>query len=145
MKFKKTKFIEPYIYFDNKRRINIPGLSHKARQKGVYIIIDKKSKTPLYVGKSNNILYRTITRHFQAWNDNKQQRFTYDDELTLIRVIYTNTDKQTNILEELLLKKLKPIDNLDNKLKFIFDTEKSYISEIKEAEKSALMITEAPF
>lgn len=38
-------------------------------QNGVYVIVDRKTKIPIYVGESHsNRLIHTATRHIQSWN-----------------------------------------------------------------------------
>lgn len=100
---KSTKFFKPY----NKKNYNL-----SATGRGVYII--KKGDVVVYVGLSYTDVKRTLYRHFQAWNDNRFERVTYDGEnrnLFKIKVIFCKTEKETAELEYLLIKKLKPRDN----------------------------------
>lgn len=145
MNFKATKWIIPYKEINGKFRVNIPGLSWKKNQKGVYLIKDINTNTLFYVGKSGSNLYKTITRHFQSWDDPRQQRFTYYKDSVKIRVVYTNSQKQADILEELLVKKYKPTDNINKFNLFSLKEDPEYLKSIADAEKNAQKIEEAPF
>lgn len=103
---KKTRFVDPY---NEKGRINLPTCP-KCRQSGVYLIKSKRSGAIIYVGHSSTNLYKTILRHFQTWNDRKQERFVYNKTGYTIRVIFT-TPSRAALLEKYLILKLKPRDN----------------------------------
>ena len=49
-------------------KTNIRPLSNR---KGVYII--RENDKVVYIGNSNNCIYRTIMRHFYKWNDRAQK------------------------------------------------------------------------
>lgn len=107
---KKTRWFSPYAA---KGKTNLRPATNKA---GVYIIKEfakgSKSGVIVYVGMSKTDLYKTITRHFQKWDDPKQVRVTYsqDSNLYQIRVVFT-TPKQAEKLEEALREHYKPRDN----------------------------------
>ncbi|MEN9609562.1 MAG: hypothetical protein RLZZ628_376 [Bacteroidota bacterium] len=77
--FSKYKTIPVYSEIPEKQlgwkgKLNIGFAQNKA---GVYIICE--NGIPVYVGKSESNLYKTISRHFQTWNDtNQPQRIVYD-------------------------------------------------------------------
>lgn len=109
---KATKFFKPY----EGENCNL-----KATGKGVYII--KKGDSVFYVGMSYNDVKRTMYRHFQKWTDRRSaytkknqlyERVTYEGQnrnLFRVKVIFCKTDKEVTILEQLLIKKLRPKDN----------------------------------
>jgi len=97
------------VYINNK--IN-PDFKLKAsgNQKGVYIL--RKNGKIVYIGYSGSNLYKTLTRHFQSWNDNNQVRITFNkNERISARIIYTSTAEQAYKLEKALIKKYKPTEN----------------------------------
>jgi hypothetical protein len=82
-------------------------------KKGVYII--KELNQIVYVGYSEHDLYKTITRHFQKWNDEQQpERISYFNQKEFIdfkiRVILCD-DKRLAELEKGLIMKYAPRDN----------------------------------
>lgn len=82
-----------------------------ARKKtGVYIFY--KSNQPVYVGKSENDVYKALYRHLQKWNDQEQTRIVYNSDEIKIRVVYC-TALQARKLESALIKKYNPVDNLN--------------------------------
>lgn len=83
---------------------------YTAKQAGVYLIY--KAGELVYIGYSQNNLYRTLYRHFQSWNDPTQQRITYNpnDTSIKVRVIYTPPSKAQK-LERALILKYQPKDN----------------------------------
>lgn len=100
----RSKWFKPY-------RQNKPSLPSKYYKKaGVYIIRSKKTKKPIYVGYSGNNLKRTLYRHFQVHNDDKQQRFVYDKNKYEIK-IYRTGSKTAERLEKFLIEKLNPKNN----------------------------------
>lgn len=135
MKAKRTRFAKPYkktkggTYF----RTNLPLLDHKKDQAGVYFIKKIGSPKILYVGYSENSLYKTIYRHFQKWIDisrEKKTRFTYPKDGYMVKIIFTDKDKAA-MLEKHFIRKLKPRDN-NFKYEMYFDDEQD-----KAAEKAA--------
>lgn len=74
------------------------------------MIKSKRTGKIKYVGHSTNNLKRTLYRHFQQWNDKAQDRYVYDRNNYLIRVIST-TAKRAPELEKYLINKYKPKDN----------------------------------
>jgi hypothetical protein len=60
---------------------------------GVYAIRDRWSHIALYVGESHtDNLRRTITRHFQTWNDAEQERAVYGRERAEVCWLQTAAD-----------------------------------------------------
>lgn len=83
-------------------------------KKGVYLICSKRTKEPLYIGMSGSNVYKTMTRHLQRWDDPTQQRTTYKNRgAYLVRIVFTNTEKQAERLEKALIIKHRPRDNPD--------------------------------
>lgn len=79
---------------------------------GVYVIYEDRRR--VYIGHSTTDLYRTITRHFQAWDDPTQRRVTYADSLGRHRydvAVTFTTPKQAASLERSLILKHRPRDN----------------------------------
>lgn len=74
---------------------------------GVYLI--KEGDKIIYVGKSGYNLYKTISRHFQTWND-RRPRIVYYNRKLKIRVILC-TSAQADKLEKALILKHNPRDN----------------------------------
>lgn len=102
---KQTKFFKPY------KKPQSTNLKFTDGKSGVYLIKYKGATKPVYVGMSSSNLYKTITRHFQSWDDPRQVRVTYSQKADiLIRVIFT-TPKQAERLEKYLVLKYKPEDN----------------------------------
>ena len=79
-------------------------------QPGVYLIKSKQTGEIKYVGYSSNNLKRTLYRHFQQHNDREQERFIFDRNKHLIRVIGTTKDRAP-LLEKYLIDKYKPKAN----------------------------------
>ena len=102
---KQTKFFKPYA---KPHKTNLKFTDGKA---GVYIIKRPGTTKPLYVGMSQTNLYKTITRHFQAWPDNSQVRVTYSQRSNVVMRVIITTPKQAERLEKHLILKYKPTDN----------------------------------
>lgn len=97
------------VYINNKINKQL-RLKPTANQKGVYIL--KKGNEIKYIGYSGSNLYKTLTRHFQSWQDRTQIRITYSkSENIKARIIYTPTATQAAKLEKALILKYKPSDN----------------------------------
>ena len=102
---KQTKFFKPYA------KPGSTNLKFTDGKSGVYIIKRPGETKPLYIGMSGSNLYKTITRHFQAWPDESQVRVTYSQKSNVVmRVIFT-TPKQAERLEKYLISRYKPKDN----------------------------------
>jgi len=112
-KLKSTGFFKPYTPDGN--------YSLKSTGTGVYII--KYQNKVWYVGMSRKDVRNTLYRHFQLWNDKRSvwgkkmqpyERVSYygknRDNFT-IKVIFCKGAIEAEILEQLLIKKLKPKDN----------------------------------
>lgn len=94
------------------------NLGFTQNKTGVYIIREKmrgqRYKT-VYVDNSTGDLYKTITRHFQDWNDKEQpERVTYKRFLEfrkyIVQIGFCHK-KQALPLEAALIEKYKPRDN----------------------------------
>jgi endonuclease YncB( thermonuclease family) len=101
---KKTKFLPLYINGKVNKALNLDNKKY-----GVYLI--KRGGVVRYIGYSSSQIYKTITRHFQSWEDRQQIRITYPKAGTTIRIIYTNTPQQAQQLERALIIKHQPPDN----------------------------------
>ena len=123
---RKTAFFKPYD--KTGKNTNLKKFMNKA---GVYLI--KESGKLTYIGYSAGNLYKTITRHFQTWNDPTQPRFFYERSKCTIRVVLT-TPKQAAALEETLIQKYKPTDN---KLKLNLYSERERKRIIEDFESAA--------
>lgn len=112
-KLKATGFFKPYSPEGN--------YNLKTTGCGVYII--KEGERVVYVGIGRKDLRNTLYRHFQQWTDKRTvagrkytpyERITYsgnDREKYLIKVIFCKGIIEAEIIEQLLIKKLKPRDN----------------------------------
>jgi len=100
------RFIPPY---KSNNRTAFPQTKQRA---GVYII--KENNKIVYIGHSQGNLYKTLYRHFQAWNHKSQEVITYQSRLKkhkyTVRVIFT-TAPQAIRLERYLVIKYRPRDN----------------------------------
>jgi excinuclease UvrABC nuclease subunit len=125
-KIKSTGFFKPYLAPRNQ--------TLKSTGAGCYII--KKNGLVVYVGQSSTDVKGTLYRHFQKWTDRRSawgrrnmiyERTTYfgqDVNLFTVKVIFTPTAYESQLLEFMLIKKLKPRDNeLKNELYENHDTE----------------------
>ena len=114
-KLKSTRFFAPYS------GDNLKTQTLKATGAGVYII--KKNGLVVYVGRSSADVKSTLYRHFQKWTDRRSvwgkrnmlyERVTYDGQNRAnftVKVIFTPTDFEANVIEHMLILKLKPRDN----------------------------------
>ena len=83
---------------------------------GVYMIY--KGENLRYVGFSANDLYKTMYRHFQSWQDEKQVRVVYKNLKDIkVRVVYC-PPMQAAKLERALIIKYSPTDNPQKLLNF---------------------------
>ncbi len=106
--FKKSRWRTPYRSDDRQTTFN-----EVRKRSGVYVIT--KGKTVLYVGYSGSQLYKTLYRHFQAWNHPFQTVITYRGQNRKdfrVRVILCSPARAER-LEAFLIKKLEPKDNPD--------------------------------
>lgn len=100
------KRIHPY--FSNGKS----ALTHLQKKSGVYLIYE--NDRVVYVGHSRSNLYKTITRHFQAWDDPTQRRVTYvNGKLSGIYTVkvYLTKPSDAPILEEKYIMQYLPRDN----------------------------------
>ena len=125
---KKTKLLPPYNEGTRQTTFKDRG------RPGVYLIY--KNGELRYVGMSQSNLYKTMYRHFQNWEDKKQERVVYKYLSGIkCRVIYC-TAAQAAKLERALILKYKPTDN-PNKLElFTLDaSDEKMIQQVKEADE----------
>ncbi|MEA5404515.1 hypothetical protein VB776_16400 [Arcicella sp. DC2W] len=125
---RKSKYVSPY---DSKGNTSF---SERTQRSGVYVI--RFQGQIIYVGMSKTNVYKTLYRHFQVWNDFREEsretknqharrynRITYQEARRnnfkgyTIRVILA-TEKQTIELEKMLIRKHKPIDNAEKYAKY---------------------------
>jgi len=91
------------------------------KKSGVYLI--KENSILVYVGFSQNNLYKTLYRHFQEWTDKSyrggrsappEHRVTYVSKMKrhnyTVRIVYFST-AQAARLEKMLIRKHNPRDN----------------------------------
>lgn len=91
----------------------VTNIGFTQNKSGTYII--KEDGEIVYVGQSQNNLYRTILRHFQQWNDAQSpDRITYKNSLHrhryTVRIIFASPTRALK-LEEALIRKYRPRDN----------------------------------
>jgi excinuclease UvrABC nuclease subunit len=99
-------------------KTNINSLMGKS---GVYFIKKKGDTKPCYVGRSSYDLYKTITRHFQSWQDPNQQRVVYSQRsIYQVRVIICSANDAI-FLERLYILKHRPKDNIQKYQTYAFD------------------------
>lgn len=109
---KVTKWFKPYKA-DGKYNFTEDG-------KGCYLI--KKDGKIVYIGKSLSSIKKTMYRHFQQWTDLRSsygrkfspyERVTYkgDSGKFLCKVIFSGSSTDIDLLEQVLIKKIKPRDN----------------------------------
>ncbi len=119
---KKTAYHKPY---KKRKGRTLATFRHAIfnSKPGVYIV--RKGKKIVYIGHSQSNVYKTLYRHFQSWNDRSQKRVTYPKfSPTLTVRIVLCTTKQAPRLENILIRKYKPVDNT-LKLEFIFKDQES--------------------
>lgn len=124
----------PPYYENGLTRFNI---RHKP---GVYLIY--KHKRLVYVGYSASDVYKTMYRHFQKWNDKSQQRVVYQhlNNIT-VRVVYCRTGAKAKALEEALILKYKPEDNINKYERFEMDSKnKEALKEYEDSSKNGIYI-----
>lgn len=107
----KSRFFKVYI---NNRINPALGINSGSPSPGVYLV--KQGEEITYVGFSGYNVYKTLTRHFQSWEDG-QHRTTFKNRNSnniTARVIKTTAAQAAN-LEKALILKYKPRHN-KNKL-----------------------------
>lgn len=119
---------------------------------GCYLI--KKGKRIIYVGHSKTDVKKTLYRHFQTWTDIRttEQRYTqgyervtyqgYDLNEFKIKVIYTPTPREAELLEQVLIQKIKPKDNTQKLM--MFSPAEQYQA-IEKIETAQLLPEDVPF
>lgn len=94
----------------------------------MYIV--REGKKVVYVGHSKTDAKKTLYRHFQLWTDirtDEEKNASAHDRVTYagknlgqytVKMYYTNTGTEAEILEQLLINKIKPRDNISKILLF---------------------------
>lgn len=109
----KTKRLPPY-------QENGHATFNKRNVCGTYLIY--KKGVLRYVGFSSNNLYRTLYRHFQAWETQSQTRAVYKNLKDIkVCVVYTNNGVEAENLEKAIIIKKKPTDNEHKYKKYTTD------------------------
>ena len=128
------KKFKPVRESGNKFSSYIRALKGKS---GVYIIRKARGSKYIYIGQSSSNLYKTITRHFQSWDDPRQVRTSYLDSggQYLFKSVLLSPARALK-LEKALIIKHRPLDN-PNKLDFyelndLTSKEKSLLSEFED-------------
>lgn len=108
---KKSRWFDPYA------RRNKTNLRPAKARSGVYLVRSKPApgQKPkiVYVGMSQTDLYKTISRHFQVWDDPTQQRVTFPQSGYEIRIVFC-TPRQAVRLEEALRANHMPSKNIQD-------------------------------
>lgn len=108
---KKSKYFDPYIQIHNKSGEQVYRCALKRiKRAGVYFIM--REKRIVYVGMSTTNIYKTLYRHFQNWNDRRQNRKVYPKTGYKIRVIFCSPIQAARIEKHFVLK-ITPEDNKD--------------------------------
>jgi excinuclease UvrABC nuclease subunit len=94
--------------YNKQGKPNFPDIKNKS---GVYLIANTKNKI-VYVGYSGSNLYKTMYRHFQSWDDDKQVRATFPKKGYKVRLVFMSKSKAQK-LEKALILKYKPKGNPD--------------------------------
>ncbi len=112
MRIEKTPWFKPY---KAERRATLERTGA-----GVYLI--RKNGKVVYIGKSHTDVKKTLYRHFQTWTDLRSfygrkaspyARVTYKDtpgEYSC-RVLFCSNPGKVDLLEQVLIKNLRPADN----------------------------------
>ena len=112
---------------------------------GVYFIKRKGATKPVYVGSSNGSLKKTIYRHFQQWQTDRQHqrdRTTYPKNGYLVKVIKT-TPTQAAEMEKIFIQRFHPAGN---PIKYnLFHPRTERVKKIIEKIRNADALEEAPF
>jgi hypothetical protein len=134
-----SKYFEPYTGTRATMRGQWTGTS------GVYFIKRKGATKPVYIGSSNGSLKKTIYRHFQNWETDRQHqrdRTTYPKHGYIIKVIKT-TPQQAAELEKIFIQRFQPAGN---PIKYsLFNPKPERIKKILDKVKNADELEEAPF
>jgi Uri superfamily endonuclease len=97
------------IYSSVYPAIGKPQMEWAKNKSGVYFI--KENGRLVYIGHSGYNLYKTITRHFQQW-DQRQYRVTYIPGAAKYQVkAILTSPAEAPTLEEKLINQYKPRDN----------------------------------
>jgi excinuclease UvrABC nuclease subunit len=135
-----SKFFPPYYKSNDLDKCTLK--TDYQKKSGVYFIKDN-TNTTIYIGHSSTNLYKTIYRHFQEWNDKRQERKVYNKFNYTIRII-TTTPTQAPRLETYLIKKLKPRDN-EIKYNNLIEFKEVKIKDIEPLKPIDIFDEEAPF
>lgn len=146
-KMKATGYFKPYQ----------PDGSYSLKTTGCGVYIIKHKEKVIYVGMSRKDLRNTMYRHFQTWNDRRSdytkkmqpyERVTYSeknrDEFT-VKVIFCKGVIECEIMEQLLIRKLKPKDNSLKLYLYSLDQYRAMEKKIDNAEGWKSNSEEPPF
>jgi hypothetical protein len=127
----KSNWKAPYVNSKTKGPTNFKGM---IGMPGVYLIA--KNGKVLYIGCSKSDAYKACFRHFQTWNDPRQDRVVYKNVSEIkVKMILTSPAKAYK-LEKYLIKKLKPRDNTNSyELEFEAKPKSKLEKEFEEYEK----------
>lgn len=135
-RLRRTRFLPPYLP-SGRTTFSEAGCP------GCYIIT--KAGRIRYVGFSANNVYKTLYRHFQKWNDPRQERVTYMQRHDVrVRVLYTPSAAKARELERALIIKHQPPDNTD-KLKGYRLTDEGHTLVTASEDNTFYSPGEAPF
>lgn len=119
---------------------------------GCYLI--KKGKKIVYAGHSKTDVKKTLYRHFQTWTDRRNheqrnqeayERVTYqgyDLNEFKIKVFYTTTPREAELLEQIFIQKIKPEDNTQKLM--LFSPQEQYQA-FEKLDQAVLMDDNPPF
>ena len=126
-KAKETNFFKPYISDRN--------CTLKATGTGIYFFKDNVNGKLLYIGYSGKDVNNTAYRHLQEWNDKRTdwtkklqayERVTFNKNKVLLKVIFTATMQEAQLMEKRLILKYKPPYN-ERKTELYSQKEMDYI------------------
>ncbi|MFA6918437.1 MAG: hypothetical protein WC285_06485 [Candidatus Gracilibacteria bacterium] len=134
---KKFKFLPPY---KSPGKTMFPEIQ---RRSGVYLI--KENAKLVYVGMSGGNLYKTLYRHFEAWNHPDQEVVSYQSRMKknkyTVRCVLCKPGQAAR-LEKYLILKFKP---RDNEIKYNNYQLSAFDESIFESYDNAPTINEVPF
>jgi Uri superfamily endonuclease len=114
-KIQKSRFMPVYsdrgdVELGWKAKTNIRFAQGKP---GVYLI--KKNGVLIYIGASDNDVYRKCLRHFEPYEARESDKHRYGDDYDenryTVRIVLTNDGMQAYRLECALINKYTPVDN----------------------------------
>jgi len=113
------------------------------RRSGVYLI--KENAKLVYVGMSGSNLYKTLYRHFEAWNHPNQEVVSYQSSMKqnkyTVRCVLCKPGQAAR-LEKYLILKFKP---RDNEIKYTNYQLSAFDESVFESYDNAPIINKVPF